>query len=125
MLELFGRWPAASRSCSSDENRALVSNGRLAITDRRIDFSLFYWGNDDGPGPRKYELLLEGAKFADANGFNAVWTPERHFHAFGGPYPNPSVTGAAVAAVTKTFGVRAGSCVAPCTIPRASPRNGR
>ena len=43
------------------------------------------------------ELLLEGAKFADANGFCAVWTPERHFHAFGGPYPNPSVTGAAVA----------------------------
>lgn len=114
VLELF--WTLARGFkivLSSDENRALVSNGRLAITDRRIDFSLFYWGNDDGPGPRKYELLLEGAKFADANGFNAVWTPERHFHAFGGPYPNPSVTGAAVAAVTKTSGVRAGSCVAP------------
>lgn len=114
VLELF--WTLARGFkivLSSDENRALVSNGRLAITDRRIDFSLFYWGNDDGPGPRKYELLLEGAKFADANGFNAVWTPERHFHAFGGPYPNPSVTGAAVAAVTKNLGVRAGSCVAP------------
>ena len=46
-------------------------------------------------------MLLEGAKFADANGFVAVWTPERHFHAFGGPYPNPAVTGAAVAAVTR------------------------
>lgn len=64
-----------------------------------------------------YELLLEGAKFADQHGFCAVWTPERHFHAFGGPYPNPSVTGAAVAAVTKNIGVRAGSCVGPLHHP--------
>lgn len=98
---------------SSDENRALVSSGRLAITNRSIDFSLFYWGNDDGPGRDKYRLLLDGARFADAHGFNAVWTPERHFHAFGGPYPNPSVTGAAVAAVTRNLSVRAGSCVTP------------
>lgn len=102
---------------SSDESRLELSNGPIAISDRRMDFNLFYWGNDDGPGPRKYHLLLEGAKFADANGFNAVWTPERHFHAFGGPYPNPAVTGAAVAAVTNNLSVRAGSCVAPLHHP--------
>ncbi|MGY3438339.1 MULTISPECIES: MupA/Atu3671 family FMN-dependent luciferase-like monooxygenase [unclassified Marinovum] len=78
-----------------------------------MEFSLFYWGNDDGVGRDKYRTLLEGAKFADDNGFCAVWTPERHFHAFGGPYPNPAVTGAAVAGVTKNLSVRAGSCVAP------------
>lgn len=100
-----------------DENRAVVSNGPLKVSDRHIDFNLMYWGNDDGAGPKKYELLLEGAKFADQNGFNAVWTPERHFHAFGGPYPNPSVTGAAVAAVTNNISVRAGSCVAPLHHP--------
>lgn len=102
---------------SSDESRLELSNGPIAISDRRMDFNLFYWGNDDGPGARKYHLLLEGAKFADANGFNAVWTPERHFHAFGGPYPNPAVTGAAVAAVTNNISVRAGSCVAPLHHP--------
>ncbi len=102
---------------SSDESRLQLSNGPIAISNRRMDFNLFYWGNDDGPGPKKYELLLEGAKFADAHGFNALWTPERHFHAFGGPYPNPSVTGAAVAAVTKNLSVRAGSCVAPLHHP--------
>jgi natural product biosynthesis luciferase-like monooxygenase protein len=96
-----------------DENRAAVSNGPIRLPGRKIDFNLFYWGNDDGVGRDKYALLLEGAKFADAHGFNAVWTPERHFHAFGGPYPNPSVTGAAVAAVTRNLSVRAGSCVAP------------
>jgi natural product biosynthesis luciferase-like monooxygenase protein len=102
---------------SSDENRSLVSSGHLPISSQKIDFSLYYWGNDDGAGPKKYELLLEGAKFADQHGFCAVWTPERHFHAFGGPYPNPSVTGAAVAAVTKNIGVRAGSCVGPLHHP--------
>ncbi|MCE8547324.1 LLM class flavin-dependent oxidoreductase [Ruegeria pomeroyi] len=118
VLELF--WTLARGFkvvLSSDENRAEVSKGPIAVSDRPIDFNLMYWGNDDGPGPKKYELLLEGAKFADAHGFNAVWTPERHFHAFGGPYPNPSVTGAAVAAVTKNLSVRAGSCVAPLHHP--------
>lgn len=101
---------------TSDENRALVSGGRIS-SSQKMEFSLYYWGNDDGVGPKKYELLLEGAKFADSHGFCAVWTPERHFHAFGGPYPNPSVTGAAVAAVTKNIGVRAGSCVVPLHHP--------
>lgn len=78
-----------------------------------MDFSLFYWGNDDAAGALKYQLLLDGARFADTHGFCAVWTPERHFHAFGGPYPNPAVTGAAVAAVTRNLDIRAGSCVLP------------
>ena len=101
---------------SSDENRALVSSGP-GISAQKMQFSLYYWGNDDTSGGNKYELLLEGAKFADTHGFVAVWTPERHFHAFGGPYPNPAVTGAAVAAVTRNIAVRAGSCVAPLHHP--------
>ncbi len=101
---------------TSDENRALVSGGPVA-SPGGMQFSLYYWGNDDGAGAAKYATLLEGAKFADAHGFCAVWTPERHFHAFGGPYPNPAVTGAAVAAVTRNIGVRAGSCVAPLHHP--------
>lgn len=93
------------------------SGGGSGISPRKMEFSIYYWGNDDLPGPAKYELLLEGARFADQNGFVAVWTPERHFHAFGGPYPNPSVTGAAAAAITKNIGVRAGSIVAPLHHP--------
>ena len=117
VLELF--WTLARGFkvvISSDENRTLVSSGRITSA-QKMDFSIYYWGNDDGAGPKKYELLIEGAKFADTHGFVAVWTPERHFHAFGGPYPNPSVTGAAVAAVTKNIGVRAGSCVVPLHHP--------
>ncbi len=118
VLELF--WTLArgfKLVLTSDEDRMMVSGGSMPVSAQPMDFSLFYWGNDDGPGPRKYELLLEGAKFADTHGFRAVWTPERHFHAFGGPYPNPAVTGAAVAAVTRNIEVRAGSCVAPLHHP--------
>ncbi|MBN9886024.1 MupA/Atu3671 family FMN-dependent luciferase-like monooxygenase [Salipiger abyssi] len=102
---------------TSDEDRGLISKGPMPLSDSAMDFSIYYWGNDDGVGRDKYALLLEGAKFADENGFVAVWTPERHFHAFGGPYPNPSVTGAAVAAVTRNIAVRSGSVVAPLHHP--------
>lgn len=65
----------------------------------------------------KYRLLLERARFADQHGFAAVWTPERHFHAFGGVYPNPAVVGAALATITDHIQIRAGSVVLPLKHP--------
>jgi natural product biosynthesis luciferase-like monooxygenase protein len=82
-----------------------------------MDLSLFYFANDSAADGDRYRLLMEGAKFADAHGFSAVWTPERHFHAFGGLYPNPSVTSAAIAAITERVQIRAGSVVAPLHHP--------
>lgn len=89
---------------------------------RTPSLSLFYFADaasaDGSTEPQGvYRLLLEGARFADANGFEAVWTPERHFHAFGGIYPNPAVTSAAVAAVTRRLSIRAGSIVLPLHDP--------
>jgi natural product biosynthesis luciferase-like monooxygenase protein len=88
-----------------------------AATSRKLDFSIFLWGSEDTVSKNKYKLMLDSARFADTHGFSAVWTPERHFHAFGGPYPNPSVTGAAIAAATERLQVRAGSCVVPLHHP--------
>ena len=85
---------------------------------RALDFSLFFFASQGGDNRTdKYRLLFEGARFADEHGFAAVWTPERHFDAFGGLFPNPAVTGAAVAAVTRRLSIRAGSIVAPLHHP--------
>ncbi|MBL0422889.1 LLM class flavin-dependent oxidoreductase [Ramlibacter sp. AW1] len=83
------------------------------------DFSLFYFSSDESAADTadRYRLLMEGARFADENGFAAVWTPERHFHAFGGLYPNPMVASAAIAAITRRVQIRAGSCVLPLHHP--------
>ncbi|MGH3171978.1 MAG: MupA/Atu3671 family FMN-dependent luciferase-like monooxygenase, partial [Trebonia sp.] len=79
---------------------------------RPLDFSLFYFGTA-GEANQSYRLVLDGARFADQHGFTAVWTPERHFHEFGGLYPNPSVLSAALAAITQNVALRAGSVVLP------------
>ncbi|HEY3581495.1 MAG TPA: MupA/Atu3671 family FMN-dependent luciferase-like monooxygenase, partial [Pyrinomonadaceae bacterium] len=113
---------------------------------RELDFSLFYFaatsasnGNNTnghgsngtngtsrnsessvsrGSGGRdRYRLLLEGARYADEHGYKAVWTPERHFHEFGGLYPNPSITSAALATITERVELRAGSVVLPLHNP--------
>ncbi len=87
-------------------------------TSQGISFSLYYFGNYESEfDPNKYNLLFEGAKFADEQGFTALWIPERHFHSFGGFSPNPSVIGAAIARETKHIQIRAGSVVLPIHHP--------
>ncbi len=94
-----------------------MTSGRADAAGRGMEMGLFFWGSDDGEGPEKYRLLLDCARFADDNGFSSVWTPERHFHAFGGPYPNPAVTSAALAAITSRVHIRAGCVVLPLHHP--------
>jgi natural product biosynthesis luciferase-like monooxygenase protein len=85
---------------------------------QKVDFSLFFFSADGNVGEdQRYRLLLESARFADTNGFSAVWTPERHFQAFGGLYPNPSVLSAALAMITQNVQIRAGSLVLPLHSP--------
>ena len=105
---------------ASAETRTLPTTRPLdgATSRRPMDFSLFYFSaNAEEHQHDKYRLLMEGSRYADAHGFCAVWTPERHFHSFGGLYPNPAITGAAVAAITKRVHIRAGSLVSPLHHP--------
>ncbi len=109
VLELF--W-TVSRGITAVLQTDVAGSGQLP------GFSLFYFASEaEGAGHHAYRLLLEGAKFADKNGFEAVWTPERHFHAFGGLYPNPTISSTAVAAITENIHVRAGSFVLPLHHP--------
>ncbi|MEZ5964292.1 MAG: LLM class flavin-dependent oxidoreductase [Planctomycetota bacterium] len=97
---------------------AIAGAPTLSRSARPLSFSLFYFSSDESEGVSdKYRLLLDGARFGDQNGFEAVWTPERHFHAFGGLYPNPSVAGAAIAAITERIKIRSGSVVLPLHHP--------
>ena len=79
--------------------------------------SLFHFAAGDAQAGDGYRILLESSRWGDEHGFEAVWTPERHFHDFGAPYPNPSVVAAAVAAVTERIEIRAGSVVLPLHSP--------
>lgn len=90
---------------------------RCAAGAAPIDFSLMYFSTDTLSNQASYEILLRSARFADAHGFKALWIPERHFHAFGGTYPNPSVAAAALASITERVRLRAGSVVLPLHDP--------
>src|SRR5579863_324127 len=97
---------------------ALCHRPEAGAVTRPMQFSLLYFSsNEAGFSENKYRLLLEGAKFADEHDFTAVWLPERHFHEFGGLYPNPSVLASALAIATKRIRLRAGSVVLPMHHP--------
>lgn len=108
-----------SGASQQEESSQSTSAQTVSLVDRKMDVGLFYFSSDAGPNTSgdRYQLLLEGAKFSDKHDFSTVWTPERHFHLFGGLYPNPSVTSAAVAAVTNNIAIRAGSIVLPLHNP--------
>jgi len=88
------------------------------VKTKGMQFSLYYFGSYEAEFSQdKYNLLFAGAKFADQNNFIGIWLPERHFHAFGGFSPNPSVLAAALARETQSIQLRAGSVVLPIHHP--------
>ncbi|MFK4064314.1 MupA/Atu3671 family FMN-dependent luciferase-like monooxygenase [Streptomyces sp. NPDC029674] len=88
---------------------------------RPLDFGVYFFGDypQDEAAPRhgKYDHILETARFADRSGFHSLWIPERHFHSFGGLFPNPVVLAAALARETSRVRINAGSVVLPLHDP--------
>ncbi len=120
VLEIFWTLARGFRVVIQEEGdkSSLTKRTAPVRSGKHIDFSLFYFAADAGEvGQNRYRLLLEGARYADTHGFLAIWTPERHFHEFGGLYPNPSITSAAVATITERVQLRAGSVVLPLHNP--------
>lgn len=88
------------------------------VATKDLKFSLFFFSDSGSNGTNgKYELLLESAKIADREGFHAIWVPERHFHEFGGPYPNPTILLSALAMITNQIRLHSGSIVIPLHHP--------
>lgn len=77
-----------------------------------MKFSILFFSSDSGDDD-PYKLMIAASRFADAHGFAAVWTPERHFDRFGGAFANPAITSAALAMVTERVQLRSGSLIAP------------
>lgn len=122
VLELFWTLTHGYKVVLYSSRSALGEAPAKRKPDDAVNFGLFYFASDEGDyaqakGREKYKLLLEGARFADDHGFCAVWTPERHFHTFGGMFPSPSVTAGALAMITKRISIRAGSVVLPLHNP--------
>ncbi|PXX71569.1 natural product biosynthesis luciferase-like monooxygenase protein [Nocardia tenerifensis] len=83
-----------------------------------LAFGLFFFASDAQQcSAQRYRLLTDSARFADEHGFTSIWLPERHFHKFGGLYPNPAVLAAALAPITRRIRIRAGSVVLPLHNP--------
>jgi natural product biosynthesis luciferase-like monooxygenase protein len=79
-----------------------------------MQFGLMFFGSSGAEETSdKYALVKTATSIADARNFSCVWTPERHFHEFGGLFPNPAVLSAALAVATDRIQIRAGSVVSP------------
>ncbi|MEV7570941.1 amino acid adenylation domain-containing protein [Streptomyces tanashiensis] len=114
VLELL--WPLTHGAKVVVAGERVITNlvPQSETRERPLGFSLFFFAASAGASHREgYQLVLDAARYADTHGFEAVWTPERHFHAFGGLYPNPSVMSAALATVTERIALRCGSVVSP------------
>lgn len=118
--------PAPAAPASTPAPVASMAWNAAAVTaaetaPRTPDFSVYFFGDypQDTAMPRhgQYELLMDVARFADRHGFHALWMPERHFHSFGGLFPNPAVLAAALSRETERIRLNAGSVVLPLHDP--------
>ncbi|MCB0191876.1 MAG: LLM class flavin-dependent oxidoreductase [Anaerolineae bacterium] len=94
-----------------------LASKRNDPAERSLTFSVIFFSDANQTPDHKYQLVFDIATFADQHGFQAVWMPERHFHPFGGIYPNPSVLAAALAMKTQQIRLRSGSVVLPLHHP--------
>ena len=90
----------------------------MSSSSRWPTFSLLFFASQPAEAEQgKFDLFRASTKFADQRGFEAVWIPERHFHAFGGIFPNPSLMAVVLAETTQQIRIRAGSVVMPLHHP--------
>lgn len=99
-------------------SRRAVGRARPEPRTRQPDFGVYFFGDyPDADSTSAYDRLVETARFADERGFSSLWLPERHFHSFGGLFPNPAVLAAALARETSRIRLNAGSVVLPLHDP--------
>ena len=91
VLELFWTLCRGFKVVLYDDERGETRTQRPELP---LGFSLFFWNVADTEplNGSPYQLLMRAAAYADEHGFEAVWTPERHFGTFGGYTPQTELT---------------------------------
>ena len=119
LLDLRAKQLERPRSPSPQlqEDSALRSPQVQASSSRSTAFSLCFSHGGWGDGSDRYKLLMEAARFADDHGFDALWTPECDSPSGDGAFPNPAISGTALAAATARIAVRAGDVALPMHSP--------
>ncbi len=85
----------------------------LTTKEAPLQFGIMFFAAGDADPQQTCRTVLDTARVADRHGLTAVWTPERHFDEFGGVFPNPALSCAALATATEHLQLRAGSLIAP------------
>jgi natural product biosynthesis luciferase-like monooxygenase protein len=82
-------------------------------------FSLLFFSDvrKDVSDSRKYEFMKDIVQFADREGFEAVYFPERHFYEFGSIYANPAIVSAYLIPLTKRIRFRTAGVSLPLHHP--------
>jgi natural product biosynthesis luciferase-like monooxygenase protein len=80
-------------SASIEELLGFTVARRAKSKARKISFSCLFFSDvrKDISDAKKYEFMRDITLFADAEGFTAVYIPERHFYEFGAIYANAAI----------------------------------
>lgn len=90
-----------------------------ARAPRQPAFSLLFFSDvrEDISASEKYEFARSLTLFGDAQGFEAVYFPERHFHEFGAIYPDSAVMAASLIPQTRHIRFRTAGISLPLHHP--------
>lgn len=85
----------------------------------RVSFSFLFFSDvrTDVTNAEKYGFMRDVTLFADREGFEAIYLPERHFYEFGSIYANPAIAAAYLIPQTKQIRFRTAGVSLPLHHP--------
>ena len=85
----------------------------------RMSFSFLFFSDvrTDVTNAEKYAFMRDVTLFADREGFEAIYIPERHFYEFGSIYANPAIVAAYLIPQTKQIRFRSAGVSLPLHHP--------
>ena len=86
---------------------------------KNIKFSLLFFSDvrKDVTNTEKFEFVKELTVFADREGFEAIYLPERHFHEFGSIFSNSAVVASYLIPQTNNIRFRTAGITLPLHHP--------